>query len=412
MYLLSGSEIVNDNEIIHRQQKSGIKPHNKIRRRSTRPNIRTPKKENKAPAKDAQHKLVESVELCLKCISELEEVVAQVDKLAVGSDLTLNTLKDLLFLSLDDSLANRVKQEMMVLKKSYDTKINESEERVKKAETEVKKLQGRLGSLIEEKNTLSKRIRYLEDNNLVQQDRVQLLHNAEANESAKPTKSPMDKRDLVDLNPADDVAIHETAKESEINSQNKDSCRPDNLVADETEVGQPREQYDFVFLCDSNRRFIDTKLLCPKDTVKIIPCGNTDKAMEILSSPRFNIKKGLIINTGVNDIEHLSIDAVTKKQMDMVESAMIAFPGKKIILSSITPRDDSLNQAVLTINSKVQSKIMTFQDIVYVNNNNLQEVTFFFDHKHLNKKRGVPEFATNLKRGIRLACSIKLEEGR
>ena len=90
---------------------------------------------------------------------------------------------------------------------------------------------------------------------------------------------------MVDLNSADEVAIHESAKESEINSQNKDSCGPDNLVTDETEVGQPREQYDFVFLCDSNRRFIDTKLLCPKDTVKIIPCGNTDKAMEILSSP-------------------------------------------------------------------------------------------------------------------------------
>ncbi len=97
VYLLSGSEIVNDNEIIHRKQKSGIKPRNKIRRRSTRANIRTPKKENKAPAKDAQHKLVESVELCLKRISELEEVVAQVDKLAVGSDLTLNTLKDSAF---------------------------------------------------------------------------------------------------------------------------------------------------------------------------------------------------------------------------------------------------------------------------------------------------------------------------
>lgn len=54
--------------------------------------------------------------------------------------------------------------------------------------------------------------------------------------------------------------------------------------------------------------------------------------MEILSSPRFDIKKGLIINTGVNDVEHLSIDAVTKKQVDMVELAMIAFPGKKIII--------------------------------------------------------------------------------
>ena len=55
------------------------------------------------------------------------------------------------------------------------------------------------------------------------------------------------------------------------------------------------EQLDFVFLCDSNRKFIDTNLLCPKSTVKVIPCGTTDKAISILSSPRFNVSKALII---------------------------------------------------------------------------------------------------------------------
>jgi hypothetical protein len=64
---------------------------------------------------------------------------------------------------------------MSVLRKAYDRKIMESEERVEKAEAEVKKFQGQFGSFIDEKNGLSKKVLYLEEANKLLQDHVESL---------------------------------------------------------------------------------------------------------------------------------------------------------------------------------------------------------------------------------------------
>ena len=49
-------------------------------------------------------------------------------------------------------------------------------ERIIKAEKKVNQLQGRVGSLIEEKSNLLKKIKTLEDNNLTLQDKLVSLH--------------------------------------------------------------------------------------------------------------------------------------------------------------------------------------------------------------------------------------------
>ncbi len=54
---------------------------------------------------------------------------------------------------------------MSILRKGFDEKVLQYDERTNKAELEVKKLQGRLGSLMEEKNQLFKNIRSLEESN-------------------------------------------------------------------------------------------------------------------------------------------------------------------------------------------------------------------------------------------------------
>jgi hypothetical protein len=48
-----------------------------------------------------------------------------------------------------------------------------------------------------------------------------------------------------------------------------------------------------------------------------------------MSSPRFQVNEALIINTGVNDVEHLTLDEVIQKQLEMVDTARKAFPGKR-----------------------------------------------------------------------------------
>ncbi|CAB4025500.1 Hypothetical predicted protein [Paramuricea clavata] len=119
------------------------------------------------------------------------------------------------------------------------------------------------------------------------------------------------------------------------------------------------------------------------------------KAINILSSPRFKVNKELIINTGVNDLEHSTAKDVISKQLQMINLAVNAFPGKKIILSSITLRDDKLDKDVEVVNKEVHCQIANNRNVIYVNNCNLREVKYYYDHKHLNRKNGIPALATS-----------------
>ena len=123
-----------------------------------------------------QNIIIGNIQECTQRVSNFENVVARIDKALVESDAKLSALGDTLFQSLDD-LANRVKKEMSLLRKAFDEKILQYDERANKAESEVRKLQGRLGSLVEEKNQLSKKIRSLEGSNKSLLDQVEALQN-------------------------------------------------------------------------------------------------------------------------------------------------------------------------------------------------------------------------------------------
>jgi hypothetical protein len=106
-------------------------------------------------------------------------------------------------------------------------------------------------------------------------------------------------------------------------------------------------------LCDSTRNFLNISKLCSSRHSKIIPCNTTKKAKEILGSPRFDVKKGIIINTGVNDLEHLSAGEIVKSQVQMVKMAVKKFPGRQIFLCGITPKGDELDRKIPVINDDI-----------------------------------------------------------
>ena len=53
------------------------------------------------------------------------------------------------------------------------------------------------------------------------------------------------------------------------------------------------------------------------------------KALNIVNAPNFQINQGLIINTGVNDIEYLSAEEIIEGQTQLIETASRMFPGKQ-----------------------------------------------------------------------------------
>ena len=108
-------------------------------------------------------------------------------------------------------------------------------------------------------------------------------------------------------------------------------------------------QYDFVMLCDSNRKFLNINKLFSNRNRKIIACNTTRKAKEILESPKFEVKKG-IINTGVNDLEHLFAEEIVKSQVQIVNMAVKEFLGRQIDVCGIIPRGDELDKQIPDIN--------------------------------------------------------------
>ena len=76
-------------------------------------------------------------------------------------------------------------------------------------------------------------------------------------------------------------------------------------------------------------------------------------------------------------------------------------------MSSITPRRDDLDKFVFEVNKAVAQNICKIPNVVLVDNGNLRSKDqFYFDTKHLSRRHGIPQFATNLKNGIRKSLGI------
>ena len=164
-------------------------------------------------------------------------------------------------------------------------------------------------------------------------------------------------------------------------------------------------EYDVVMLCDSNRKFLDIHKLSGTRNSRMIACGTSGKAIEIINTPRFKVNKALIINTGVNDLEHLSKDEIINQQIEMIEKATKTFPGIKVFLSGLTPRQDDYDDIVIEINDAVHKKVEQMPNAHLVYNRNLRQRRFYFDVKHLSGRAGVPVLARNIKTEMRKALS-------
>lgn len=356
---------------------------------------------NDKDASNSNQKLfLNYIEMTNSRISKLEELVTKVDQAVATSDLEVNQLRNVMSNTHKDvsySLDSRFKHELSIIKSSRIDFNEEINARLSKVESDINRYQGRVGSLAEEKTHLIKRISVLESKNETLQAQVESL------------------KSLVQISENDRLESIQAASQSHPSHNQvfnapcsnlpESALNPTNMSVSSNSV----PDHDFVFLCDSNRKFLDKSQLFPNGHSKIIPCNTTDKAIEILKSPRFNVKSGVIINSGVNDVEHLSTEEVIHKQINMVHIAVQEFPNKYIIMSSITPRCDDLDRTVFEVNKAVYDNVKNIPNVILVDNGNLRgNALNFHDVKHLNIKNGVPLWASNLKDGIRKALGITI----
>ena len=363
-----------------------------------------------------------------KRMAGLEEVISKLDKTTSESDFEIKNINNTLSASREQMstfINSYLKHELAVIKSDQNSFIDRIYAHMNNVDKEMSKLRGRVGSLIEGKGSLLKKIKALEVSNQKMQDEIMNLHkdNHQSSQTEPhtitrplPTSQQSTKedefQDTVKISPAsqhdnpDEYIEPGTSGPSQgIMDHTKESIPtyedPENQ---ESKICEDFPNYDYVMLFDSNRRYLDTKKLLPKSSSKIMACSTTGKAIDIMKNPRFTINKGLIINTGVNDIDrHMSTEDVIHSQVNLINTATGSFPGKKIILSSITPRNDSLDHKVKAANQEIHEQIKDIPNVFHVSNGNLRDDRFYHYTKHLNKRFGIPALAKNIKKEIRNA---------
>jgi glycerol-3-phosphate cytidylyltransferase-like family protein len=125
--------------------------------------------------------VLEAVNSCNKRIDNLETITANLDKNLTNSVFDCRVVNNMvceLKSELSTSIDSKLKHQLSVMREDQNNFKNEMEEKLKKAEAEVKRLQGRVGSLVEEKPNLLKRIKSLENDNKTFKDEVSLLNTA------------------------------------------------------------------------------------------------------------------------------------------------------------------------------------------------------------------------------------------
>ena len=266
---------------------------------------------------------------------------------------------------LTKSVDSTLKHELSVVREEQHNLKDEMEEKLKKAEVEVKRLKGRVASLVDEKNNLIKQIKSLQnDNKSLKQNTTNKTPKVKENRPAIPTNPPANQASNTDNN---SPAIRETLNVPVVSISDTTTTKTPVTPTDETtkipavettnvhndESTTKPSEYDFVMLCDSNRKFLDINKLCSNRNSKIIACNTTKKPKKSWSLQKFEVKKGIIINTGVNDNEHLSAEEIVKSQVQMVNMAVKEFPGRQIVVCGIIPRGDELDRQIPDINNEI-----------------------------------------------------------
>jgi hypothetical protein len=106
--------------------------------------------------------------------------------------------------------------------------------------------------------------------------------------------------------------------------------------------------------------------------------------------------KTIIIHCGTNDLEKISSDKeLVELYEDLIEKIRNKYPGCRIIISGLLPRNDKLNKRVNTMNNKLKELIANKENTTYVDHNNIGSHDLR-DKKHLHRA-SVKLFARNIK---------------
>ena len=100
---------------------------------------------------------------------------------------------------------------------------------------------------------------------------------------------------------------------------------------------------------------------------------------------------------GTNDLENKHYLQVWDEMKQLLDDVRRRFPGVKLIVSELLPRNDTKDEEATCFNTVLKSYAERYTDITIAIHSNMRDPKFFmfYDAKHI-RENNVPRFAKNL----------------
>ena len=172
--------------------------------------------------------------------------------------------------------------------------------------------------------------------------------------------------------------------------------------------GRKRLNETIIFM-DSNRKILDKNLLWKNSTM--VECPTTATLHEKIEKTSFADFDIVVIHVGVNDIDTKDGQTVADDLYKEVETIRTKAPHVKVVLSEVTPRQNSRDNEVIECNKQLETFSSSDTNITLATHSNLRYPEMFrskTDDKHFHQnKSGI--LASNIKRALRQALGIQNE---
>lgn len=158
-----------------------------------------------------------------------------------------------------------------------------------------------------------------------------------------------------------------------------------------------------VFLCDSNGKYLNTKMFPSNKNIEYFRCPTIAKARAIIHNDLSDSPQLLVIHTGTNDLTSTTpTDEFIADVSSFITEAATKFPKSKLIYSTLIPRGDIPAATITRINEQLFAGLSNLPNVHLVNHDNLffEEIDPLHDTKHI-KRRHIGLFASNLIAAIR-----------
>ena len=120
------------------------------------------------------------------------------------------------------------------------------------------------------------------------------------------------------------------------------------------------------------------------------------KAKTIIQNTTFTSPRTFIIHCGTIDLESIkSNEQLVNQTMEVITEVEKKYPETRILMSSLVPRNDRLDEGSNIINKELEKIICFKSKVTFAKHDQITKSYHLKDKKHLNK--GVKIFARDLK---------------